>query len=321
MERSYLDTKRNASENDSYYQELNGRTDETPPICNHGALRFISFAIRNHVNSTLRSLIFKGIAIAAATSWTLPGTARQTHPGKSDAGSSTDTPEVNSGRDALRQIVQNQCVVHWTQKQDPAPCVRVSLPDLNSLNSGYAILADRKGGAHYLLIPTQTMAGIDSSELLDPDIPNYFAEAWHARDVIATFVGHAVPRTAIGLAINNAHSRSQDQFHIHMECLRQDVADSLRTAADHVNDVWSPIMVAGSTYQAMRIPGDGLDGANPFELLANLKPDVRHHMGDYTMLVAGMQFSSGPGFILVTGTGPTGELLLDSSCAVAGGGG
>jgi CDP-diacylglycerol pyrophosphatase len=266
-------------------------------------------------------LILKSVAIAAASACALSATSRGTHPGRSsDSDSSTDQPEVNTGRDALRHIVQDQCVPHWTQKQDPAPCVRVFLPDLKSLDSGYAVLADRKGAAHYLLIPTQTLAGIDSSELLDPDIPNYFAEAWHARDVITAFVGHAVPRSAIGLAINNAHSRSQDQFHIHMECLRQDVYDSLRAAADHVSDVWSPIMVAGSTYQAMRIMGDGLDGANPFELLANLKPDVRHHMGDYTLVVAGMQFANGPGFIILGGTGPTGELLLDASCSVAGGG-
>ena len=61
--------------------------------------------------------------------------------------------------------------------------------------------------------------------------------------------------------------------------------------------------------------------ANPFELLATLKPDTRHHMGDYTLVAAGMQFRSGPGFVLLTGTGPSGELLLDSTCAVAGGGG
>ena len=58
-----------------------------------------------------------------------------------------------------------------------------------------------------------------------------------------------------------------------------------------------------------------------FELVANMSPDAKHHMGNYTLVVAGMQFKSGPGFILLTGTGPTGELLLDSSCAVAGGGG
>jgi hypothetical protein len=43
-------------------------------------------------------------------------------------------------------------------------------------------------------------------------------------------------------------------------------------------------------------------------------------MGNYTLIVAGMQFNSGPGFVVLTGTGPSGEILLDSSCAVAGGG-
>jgi CDP-diacylglycerol pyrophosphatase len=262
-----------------------------------------------------------GIAAAAVAVLASSVVARGTRPGKSSSDSSTDQPELNTGRDALRQIVQEQCVVHWTQKHDPAPCERIFLPDSKTESSGYAVLADRKGGAHYLLIPTQTMAGIESGELLDPDTPNYFAEAWHARDLITTFVGHAVARTAIGLAVNTARSRTQDQFHIHIECLRQDVFESLRASAEHIGDIWSPTMIAGSTYQALRIMGDGLDGSNPFELLANLKPDVRHHMGDYTLVVAGMQFSSGPGFVLLTGTGPTGELLLDASCAVAGAGG
>ena len=226
-----------------------------------------------------------------------------------------------AGRDALRQIVQSQCVVNWTQHKDPAPCERVFLFDARADNSGYAVLADRKGGAHYLLIPTQTMAGVDSSELLDPNTPNFFAEAWRARDLISKYVGHDVPRTAVALAVNTAHSRSQDQFHIHIECLRQDVFNSLRADAEQVSDTWSPMNVAGSTYQALKIKDDNLSGSNPFELLANLSSDARHHMGDYTLVVAGMQYKSGPGFILLTGTGPTGELLLDSSCAVAGGGG
>jgi CDP-diacylglycerol pyrophosphatase len=67
--------------------------------------------------------------------------------------------------------------------------------------------------------------------------------------------------------------------------------------------------------------GEGLDASNLFELLATLSPDARHHMGNYTLVVAGMQFKSGPGFVLMTGTGPSGEILLDSTCAVAGGGG
>ena len=89
----------------------------------------------------------------------------------------------NAGRDALRQMVQQQCVVDWVEHHDPAPCDKVFLGDEKNVDSGYAILADSKGAAHYLLVPTQTMQGVDADELLDPDLPNYFAEAWKARDV------------------------------------------------------------------------------------------------------------------------------------------
>jgi len=273
------------------------------------------------VNSTLSREIVAGIAAAAGAAIALSAAAAGSQPVKPSSGSSGGQSEIYIGRDALRQIVQDRCIVHWSQKQDPAPCERVVLSRSKTETSGYAVLADRKGGAHYLLIPTRTMAGIESSELLDPHAPNYFAEAWRERGLITAFVGHAVQRTAVGLAVNNAHARTQGQFHIHIECLRRDVSESLQAAAEHVDDGWSPLSVAGSTYQAMRVMGDGLDASNPFELLAKLKPNVADHMGDYTVVVAGMQFRSGPGFIVLTGTGPTGELLLDATCAVAGGDG
>ena len=251
---------------------------------------------------------------AAASSAAGPGAA---HAPPKNAG---DGPPA-AGRDALRQIVQNQCVVGWSQRHDPAPCERVFLADSKTDSSGYAVLADLKGGAHYLLIPVQTMSGVDAGELTDPDTPNYFAEAWHARDLLAKFVGHDVPRTAIGLTVNTAQTRSQNQFHIHIECLRRDVAESLRTSAEQITDIWTPVIVAGATYHALRVTGDALDTANPYASLVALNPDTVHHMGDYTLVVAGMVFKSGPGFVVLTGTGPTGEFLMDSTCAVAGGGG
>ena len=279
----------------------------------------------SNVNSTVHRRFAGGVATAAIALAAVAGLASWAPAAdpKGASFNSNDSPDTLqvSGPDALRRIVQTQCMENWSQHHLPAPCERIFLPDLKTGRSGYAVLADRKGGAHYLLIPTQTMAGLDGAELLDPDTPNYFAEAWHARDLLKAFVGHEVPRTAVGLAVNTAHARTQDQFHVHIECLRQDVAESLRQGAEQAADHWAPMMVAGSTYQAMKIMGEGLDGANPFELVAGLKPDVRHHMGDYTVVVAGMQFKSGPGFILLTGTGPTGELLLDSGCSIAGAGG
>jgi CDP-diacylglycerol pyrophosphatase len=274
------------------------------------------------VSARLRNILVTGIAggALAVASWALGAGARTPKASSSSSDSSNDA-QLPTGRGALRQIVQNQCVVSWLQHHDPAPCERVFLADPQLVDSGYAVLADPDGGAHYLLVPTKTMAGVDSSELLDPDAPNYFAEAWHARDLLTKFVGHAVPRTAIGLAVNTARTRNYDQFHVHIECLRPDVSDSLRAASEQITSVWSPVNVAGATFRALRIMGDGLDGSNLFESLATLNSDAAHRMGDYTLVAVGAQFASGPGFIVLTGTGPTGEYLLDSRCAVAGGGG
>jgi CDP-diacylglycerol pyrophosphatase len=271
-----------------------------------------------YMTSKMRAFLLISIAITTAMAFAHSAL------GQRGSKSSTDSPidpKQPTGRTALRQMVQDQCVLNWQKDHNPAPCERVFLADPRDSGSGYAVIAAPGGGAHYLLVPTRTMAGIESGELLDPDAPNYFAEAWRARVLLGAFVGHDVPRTGVGLVVGIAQSRAQDQFHIHIECLQQDVVQALRVSADKFADVWSPITIAGSAYQARRVMADGLDASNLFELLASLSPDARHHMGNYTLIVAGMQFKSGPGFVVLSGTGPSGEILLDSTCAVAGGGG
>ena len=219
----------------------------------------------------------------------------------------------NAGRDAYQQIVQNQCVTNWLQHHDPAPCEKVS--------TDYALLADPEGGAHFLLIPTQTLTSTDNGELLDPNLPNYFAEAWNGRSLLSKLIGKPVPITDVGLVVTTPAARTQNQFHIHIECLRQDVVDSLKATAGKLSDTWSLVNVAGFPFQALRLPDDGLNASSPFELVATLSPDARRHVGRYTVVIAGMQYASGPGFVVLTGTGPSGDLLLDSDCMAAGGGG
>jgi CDP-diacylglycerol pyrophosphatase len=269
------------------------------------------------MNSIVRAFLVISIAITTVLAFASSALGQKMHGAKSSTDSPID-PKQPAGRSALRQIVQDQCVLRWQEHQNPAPCERVFLANPKDAGSGYAVLAAPGGGAHYLLVPTRTMPGIESSELLDPDAPNYFAEAWHARGLISSFVGHDVPRTVVGLAVGIAQSRTQDQFHIHIECLQQETFKALRASAENVVGVWSPIAIAGSTYQALRITADGLDASNLFELLATLSPDARHHMGNYTLVVAGAQFKGAPGFVVLAGTGPSGEILLDSTCAVAG---
>jgi CDP-diacylglycerol pyrophosphatase len=221
-----------------------------------------------------------------------------------------------ANRDALREIVQDQCLVHWRQDHTAAPCERLVLPHAPQPDGGYAVLADRKGGAHFLLIPTDTISGPESPRVLAPDAPNYFDAAWAARDRLAVVVGHAVPRTAVGLAVNPRRSRSQDQLHIHISCLRPDVAGELRAAAAHLGTRWAAIDLGGSQYQALRVLGESLAGHEPFALIAQgLLAGAGDSLADNTILVAGMQFAQGPGFAIVAGSGTPAELLLDSSCA------
>jgi CDP-diacylglycerol pyrophosphatase len=225
-------------------------------------------------------------------------------------------PAEAQNRDALRQIVQEGCAPHWLQAHDPAPCERVYLPDAR--HDGYAVLADRKGGAHFLLIPTRTISGIESPDVLKTQALNYFAAAWQARDRISVVVGHEVARGYVGMAINPEHGRGQDQLHIHVECLGQSVYDALHAKADLPTDRWSPLELAQGRYYGLRLMGEDLGRTNPCALLANLMPGARSDMGAYTLLLAGMQFNEGPGFLLLAGKSvPGGETLLDSTCAVA----
>lgn len=221
-------------------------------------------------------------------------------------------------RDALRRIVQSQCLPAYRRQLDPAPCARLVVPVPGGVADGYAVLKDRKAGAHFLLIPTRTLAGIESPELLDRRTPNYFAAAWRARDVLDRWTGRSLPRDAVGLAINPQVARGQDQLHIHMECVGGMLYRTLADQAAGLGPAWSPLNIAGRRFEARQVLGEDLDGKSPFRLLAEGLPGARRRLGAYTLIVAGHGFAAGPGFVVLAATGaPGGETLLDARCAVS----
>ena len=220
-------------------------------------------------------------------------------------------------RDRLRFIVQEQCLPHWRAAHDPAPCASVDADGRGAEPRGYAVLADRKGGVHFLLIPTQTIRGVESPEAGGPEALNYFDAAWQAREVLAAAFGRPLPRAAVGLAVNSIGSRSQDQLHIHMSCVRTEVAQALRAAAGRIGPEWSALDIEGYRYQVLRIMGERPASANPFAIAAGL-PGAAGAMEQFTLLLAGMDFEAGPGFVLLAGRGvPGAELMLDARCALA----
>jgi CDP-diacylglycerol pyrophosphatase len=181
----------------------------------------------------------------------------------------------------------------------------------------YAVLADRKGGAHLLLIPVATISGIESAIVRAPNAFNFFAAAWQARQWLVKVIGYEPPRATVGLAINPVGGRSQDQLHIHIACISPTVYAALQDGATQLGTQWSTLRIGMVRYEALRLMGSDLGERNPFQLLAAHVAADDATMGRYTLMVAGMSFKEGPGFIVLAGAGlPPAELLLDSSCAV-----
>jgi CDP-diacylglycerol pyrophosphatase len=226
--------------------------------------------------------------------------------------------------DALWKIVHDRCVPNEEKTGLPAPCTAVDLA--GGEGGGTAVLKDLVGVAQFLLIPTSRLGGIESPELLAPDAPNYWDSAWQARRYVDERLQRNLPRDAVGLAINSAYGRSQAQFHIHVDCLREDVRAFLRAHESEIGTRWSEprFRFNGHAYRALRIEGDTL-GADPSKLLADGVPAARASMGEATLVLTGAIFTNGTGGFylladrvdLLAGDRASGEELLDHDCAVA----
>ena len=159
---------------------------------------------------------------------------------------------------------------------------------------GYAVLKDLVGRTQVLLIPTARVRGIESPRLLADGAPNYWQAAWNARRFFEHQAGGAVAREDIGMAINSTYGRSQEQLHIHIDCLRDGVKAALAAHEDAIGQDWSafPQVLAGERYMARRVDGPELGDRNPFKLLAR-DPAARADMGAWTLAVIGARFEDG----------------------------
>lgn len=207
-------------------------------------------------------------------------------------------PPAPADPNALWTIVDGQCVPDERASGTPAPCAEVDLGRRS------AVLKDLVGATQFLLIPTDRVTGIEDPAILAPDAPDYFAAAWRARTFVEQRAGVPIPRDWMSLAINSAADRTQDQLHIHVDCVRADVRESLMRNASALGPAWAPFPepLAGDTYEAMTLTGDDITD-NPFRLLAAHTAD----MGDQTLVAVGTHLADGsPGFVLLADSSATG---------------
>ncbi|HVH80484.1 MAG TPA: CDP-diacylglycerol diphosphatase [Stellaceae bacterium] len=226
--------------------------------------------------------------------------------------------------DALWRIASQKCVPNEREYGQPSPCAKVDIEGGEA--RGYVILKDLVGDTQYLLIPTAKVTGIEDPALLAPDAANYFAAAWRERDFTDAAATRPLSRDELSLAVNSAHGRSQNQLHIHIDCIAPAVRDAVLRNAAKIGESWAPFPepLAAHPYRAIRVGGEELDGFNPFVRLAADVPGAREAMGQETLAVVGTSFDGKPGFVVLAGhadaaTGNPGssEELQDHSCALA----
>ncbi|QBL92737.1 CDP-diacylglycerol pyrophosphatase [Komagataeibacter saccharivorans] len=218
--------------------------------------------------------------------------------------------------DALWQIVHERCTPGATTPGQAIPCAEVDT------RAGYAVLKDRVGVGQYLLIPTQRITGMEDPALLRDDLPDYFDYAWRQTRRLNGRLARPLPADDMMLAINSAYGRSQNQLHIHVDCMRTDVKVALHWAVPHLGPDWTPLPLHGHAYRARLIRVASLSGVRPFSLLAHDLADPGREMGQHTLIVAGVVQPDGqPGFVVLddhvdprTGDRAAGEELQDHAC-------
>ena len=216
--------------------------------------------------------------------------------------------------DALWRIVSQQCVPNQRDNHNPAPCAKVDL------QSGFVLLKDINGPLQYLLMPTAKMKGMESPELLQPETANFFWLAWQERHVMSERRGTHVPDNVISLTINSTSGRTQNQLHIHISCLREDVRGQLDQYANTLNTEWRvfPLALAGNSYIARKVSAAEFSQRSPFIMLASQVPQAREHMGRYSLAMA--KLADGEWVILATERNllhlnlASAEQLQDHSC-------
>lgn len=235
-------------------------------------------------------------------------------------------PEGSRDRNALWKKVAQVCAPSTASgAHSPSPCIEV--PGEGG-HGGYVILKDQIGRYQYLLIPLDRISGVEDPALRKDRVPNYFARAWDAKQYVEAALQGPRPRDQLMLAVNSRYGRSQDQLHIHIDCVRTDVHEVLQHLIPALGTQWQklaqPLPPFGHAYAARWVDGASLSD-DPFKSLATSLPPG-DSMDLHGLAVVGARAPDGhPGFILLSikasldrGNRGSAEELEDHQCAIAG---
>lgn len=228
----------------------------------------------------------------------------------------------SADRGLLWKVVQ-ACVLNARITGASFPCLDVNIA--KGADTGYAVVRAPLETTHIVLVPTARVEGVEHAGLQDAGAENYFADAWQARHFVAERAPKPLHRDDIGLALNSRPGRSQDQLHIHVDCMQTSARDALKAHASEIHTgVWSRLSfdIHGDRYSALKMKSADLRDINIFKLVTDGLHVADADRFKVTIVVAGASFDKGEdGFYLLALVAKNprsnqghGEFLLDHAC-------
>jgi CDP-diacylglycerol pyrophosphatase len=221
-------------------------------------------------------------------------------------------------REALWVVLQS-CVVAQKTIGNPFPCLSVN--PTSSTGPGYAVLRAPFSTTRVLVMPTEKIEGLESPILQQPEASAYWRAALRARRFVTDALGGGVPVSDVGLVVNASVGRSQDQLHIHLDCVKPSVRAGLQRHASAFTARWTPLKfpLEGVRYYGLRVGASQVEGFNPFASLASLPGARRDLRATSLAAVSAPATDPNGGFYVLAyrgGRSPV-ERLLDPSYSTA----
>ncbi|VEB97686.1 CDP-diacylglycerol pyrophosphatase [Cedecea lapagei] len=255
---------------------------------------------RNRVTALIYSCLKRGMTLSAI--FLLVGCARS---------------------DALWGVVDKVCMTHYQQTNNPAPCQQIYMPEGKA--HGFSVIQNPRYPYHFILVPTAKLSGIESPQLALEGRTDYFGYAWLMRHLLAWQYGAPVPDDRLGLAINSAYGRSQNQLHIHLTCLREDVRRQMLAERPYIQEEWRPLpdKLLRHTWYARRVMQPAVMGIYPINSVASYFHLSPEQLAEWGVAVIPTTYGEQKGFILLTtkrgwdrNNRASVESLLDKECTI-----
>ncbi len=219
-----------------------------------------------------------------------------------------------SDRSSLWHVVQG-CVALKQTTGITFPCTDVELPSTG--NNGTVVLKSPRYPTEFLVTPATHVEGVESAELSQPVAAHLWQDAWDSRSLVEDKLGRTLPASGVGLVVNSAGSRTQDQFHIHIDCVAASVTKALAEFVRDGRSDWQELdqPLAGNRYMARLLTGADLAADNPTALVAAALPQGKSLRKASIAVVGVGEGHQSDGFVVLASfTDKAAEPLLDHHC-------